>query len=69
MESINYCEGSHGDAGIIATAHDYYLFMRGLMEGQIVEQTTLDNMLNTNMGISRYQACVWIWPRRIPRRL
>ena len=43
-ESVNYCDGSHGDAGIVASAHDYYLFLRGLMEGKVVSKSTLDEM-------------------------
>ena len=44
-EAINYAESSQGDAGIMATAHDYYLFMKGLIEGKIVSQATLDEMM------------------------
>ncbi len=44
-EAINYAETSQGDAGIMASAHDYYLFMKGLMEGKIVSQATLEEML------------------------
>jgi len=43
-EAINYAEGSQGDAGIIATAHDYYRFMRALMEGQLVSAAILEQM-------------------------
>lgn len=42
--AINYCLGSQGDAGIIASAHDYYLFMKNLMEGQILKENTLELM-------------------------
>ena len=44
--AINYAEGSQGDAGIIATAHDYYHFLKALMEGKIVTQTTLEEMID-----------------------
>lgn len=44
--AVNYCEGSQGDAGLIASVNDYYLFLRALMEGRIVSQSTLDLMLN-----------------------
>lgn len=43
--SINYCNGSQGDAGVIATANDYYLFLKALMEGRIIKQSTLDIMM------------------------
>ncbi len=39
--AVNYADGSQGDAGIIASAHDYYLFMRGLVEGEILRPRTL----------------------------
>lgn len=46
QEAINYAETSQGDAGLIASAHDYYLFLKGLMEGKIVSQVTLDEMMD-----------------------
>lgn len=49
-ESINYCLGSQGDAGIIATAHDYYLFLKGLTEGNILSLASVDTM---------YESAVW----------
>jgi len=44
-ESVNYSNGSYGDAGIIASAHDYYLFLRNLVELNIIGQDSLDEML------------------------
>lgn len=49
-ESINYCKGSQGDAGVIASANDYFLFIKALMEGKIVSQNTLDTMLTPIWG-------------------
>ena len=46
QESINYAETSQGDAGIMASAHDYYLFLQGLIEGKIVSPATLEEMLD-----------------------
>lgn len=44
LPSFNYADTSQGDAGVMATAHDYYLFMRALVEGQIVQPTTFESM-------------------------
>ncbi|MET2986190.1 serine hydrolase domain-containing protein [Aureibaculum conchae] len=52
-ESINYCKGSHGDAGIIASANDYLLFIKALIEGEIVSQNTLDTMLTPVWGYNQ----------------
>ena len=45
-EAINYARGSQGDAGIIASAHDYYLFLKALMEGEIISKETLAEMMD-----------------------
>ena len=44
-ESINYCRDSQGDAGIIASAYDYYQFLEGLVNNRIVSGSTLQEML------------------------
>ena len=44
-EAINYASGSQGDAGIIASAYDYYQFIEALMTLKIISQSTLDEML------------------------
>jgi len=43
--AVNYANTSEGDAGIMATAHDYFQFLRGLIEGQIINEQTLALML------------------------
>jgi len=48
-ESINYCDGSHGDAGVIATALDYLNFIDGLSSGQIVSPSTWKEMINADL--------------------
>lgn len=45
--AINYANDSHGDAGIMATAYDYYRFIKGLMEGEILSETTVNLMTET----------------------
>lgn len=47
----NFCNTTHGDAGIIASAGDYYSFMVNLMSGYIIEKSTLAHML-TPSGLS-----------------
>jgi len=42
--SVNYANTSQGDAGVIATVHDYYLFLRGLMDGEVVDAEALAAM-------------------------
>ena len=50
-ESINYCRDSYGDAGIIASAFDYYQFLEALMTLKIVSQTTLNEMLKPRLVV------------------
>ena len=45
-EAVNYAEGSQGDAGIIASTFDYFLFLKALMEEKLVSKKTLDEMLD-----------------------
>ena len=45
--AINYSGDSQGDAGVIASAHDYYLFMRGLVEARIFSAATWSLMQET----------------------
>lgn len=42
--AVNYCNSVHGDAGIIASAYDYFQFMKNLVEGNIVSQASFDLM-------------------------
>lgn len=45
--AVNYANSSEGDAGIMATADDYYQFLRALMEGELLTHDTLSTMQET----------------------
>ncbi|MGH1477731.1 MAG: serine hydrolase domain-containing protein [Geminicoccales bacterium] len=39
--AVNYADGSRGDAGIIASAHDYFHFIKGVVEGRVLHPRTV----------------------------
>lgn len=43
--SVNYLQSVQGDAGIVASAHDYFLFLQSLIETKLVSPATLDLMM------------------------
>lgn len=46
--SINYALDSQGDAGIMATAYDYFQFIRGVFENELLMPDTVSMMQETN---------------------
>ncbi len=47
-ESINYALDSQGDAGIMATAHDYYSFIRTVFDSELLMPETVTAMQDTS---------------------
>ena len=44
--AVNYAETSRGDAGIIASAHDYFRFIKGVVEGKVLHPRTVKRIVS-----------------------